>query len=73
MQGLVDFALLIHPTRYGGGAGYRVDVPGIFREQFENDAGAMATSQKVEGQVATTWEQIIIEPLRSASAFDDED
>jgi hypothetical protein len=33
----------------------------------------MTTSQKVEGQVAAIWEQIIVEPLRSASAFDDED
>ena len=59
--------------RYGGGAGYRVDVSGIFQEQFESDAGAMTTSQKVEGQVAAIWEQIIIEPLQAASAFDDED
>ena len=59
--------------RYGGGSGYRIDVSGIFQEQFEGDAGAMMTSQKVEGQVAAIWEQIIVEPLLSASSFDDEE
>ncbi|MBZ0147437.1 MAG: hypothetical protein K8F62_07825 [Pseudorhodoplanes sp.] len=59
--------------RYGGGAGYRIDVSGIFQEQFESDAGAMTASQKVESQVAAIWEQIIIDPLQSASSFDDEE
>jgi hypothetical protein len=59
--------------RYGGGAGYRVDLSGIFQEQFESDAGAMTTSQKVEGQVATVWEQIIIDPLKDTAAFNEED
>jgi transcriptional regulator with XRE-family HTH domain len=60
-------------ARYGGGSGYRVDVSGIFQDQFESDTGAMTTAQKVEGQVGAIWEQIIIEPLRDASAFDDEE
>jgi len=60
-------------TRFGGGAGYRIDVSGIFQEQFETDTGAMTTSQKVEGQVAAIWGQIIIEPLKEASAFSDEE
>jgi transcriptional regulator with XRE-family HTH domain len=59
--------------RYGGGSGYRIDVSGIFQDQFESDAGAMTTSQKVEGQVAAIWEQIIVDPLQSASSFKDED
>ena len=59
--------------RYGGGSGYRVDVSGIFQEQFESDTGAMTTSQKVESQVAAIWEQIIVEPLQSASSFEDEE
>ena len=60
-------------ARYGGGAGYRVDVSGIFQEHFESDVGAMTTSLKVEGQVTAIWQQIIIEPLHAASAFNDED
>lgn len=59
--------------RYGGGAGYRVDVSGIFQEQFEDDTSAMMASQRVEGQVATVWEQIIIEPLNDATAFNEDD
>jgi transcriptional regulator with XRE-family HTH domain len=59
--------------RYGGGSGYRIDVSGIFQDQFESDAGAMTTSQKVESQVAAIWEQIIVDPLQSASSFEDED
>ena len=49
--------------RYGAGAGYRVDVSGILQDQFESDAGAIATSQKIENQVISIWGQIIIEPL----------
>lgn len=59
--------------RYGGGSGYRIDVSGIFQEQFESDTGAMTTSQKVESQVAAIWEQIIVDPLQSASSFKDEE
>jgi hypothetical protein len=54
-------------------SGYRVDVSGIFLDQFENDERALATSQKVENQVAAIWGQIIIEPLESAASFDDEE
>lgn len=57
--------------RYGGGSGYRVDVSSIFQEQFESDEGALATTQKVEGQVSAIWSQIIIEPLEQAAAFED--
>ena len=59
--------------RYGAGGGYRVDVSGIFQEQFETDEGALATSQKVEQQVAAIWSQIIIDPLESSASFDDEE
>jgi transcriptional regulator with XRE-family HTH domain len=59
--------------RYGGGSGYRIDVSGIFQEQFESDEGALATSQKVESQVAAIWSQIIIDPLESAASFEDEE
>jgi transcriptional regulator with XRE-family HTH domain len=60
-------------ARYGGGSGYRIDVSGIFQDQFETDSSAMATAQKVESQVAAIWEQIIIEPLLQASTFVDEE
>jgi transcriptional regulator with XRE-family HTH domain len=59
--------------RYGGGAGYRVDVSGIFQEQFESEGTAVATSQKVENQVAAIWNQIVIEPLETAASFEDEE
>jgi transcriptional regulator with XRE-family HTH domain len=59
--------------RYGGGTGYRIDVSGIFQEQFESDGGALTTSQKVESQVAAIWSQIIIDPLESAASFQDEE
>lgn len=59
--------------RYGGGSGYRVDVSEIFQEQFESDSGAMTTAQKVEGQVAAIWEQIIVDPLQEASSFVEEE
>ena len=59
--------------RYGAGAGYRVDVSGIFQQQFETDEGALATTQKVEGQVSAIWSQIIIEPVEQAASFEDEE
>jgi transcriptional regulator with XRE-family HTH domain len=59
--------------RYGAGAGYRVDVSGIFGEQFESDERALATTQKVESQVAAIWGQIIIDPLESAASFEDDE
>lgn len=59
--------------RYGAGGGYRVDVSGIFQEEFENDEGALATSQKIEHQVAAIWNQIIVEPLERAASFEDEE
>lgn len=55
------------------GSGYRADVSGIFRDQFETDVGALATTQKVEGQVSAVWSQIIIDPLEQAAAFEDEE
>lgn len=60
-------------ARYGGGAGYRVDVSSIFQDQFENDAAATTAAQKTEAQVAAIWEQIVIDPLRESSAFVDEE
>ncbi|UFX46111.1 helix-turn-helix domain-containing protein [Bradyrhizobium sp. 41S5] len=60
-------------ARYGGGAGYRVDVSSIFQDQFENDPAAMTAAQKTEAQVAAVWEQIVIDPLRASSAFVDEE
>jgi transcriptional regulator with XRE-family HTH domain len=59
--------------RYGAGSGYRVDVSSIFQDQFESDEGALATSQKVEHQIAAIWNQIILEPLENAASFDDEE
>jgi hypothetical protein len=59
-------------ARYGGGAGYRIDVSSIFQDQFESDAGAMTAAQKVEAQVAAIWEQIVIAPLLKTSAFEDD-
>lgn len=59
--------------RYGEGAGYRVDVSGIFQEQFESDKEAMATSRKVENQIAAIWSQVIVEPLEIAASFDDDE
>lgn len=59
--------------RYGAGAGYRVDISGIFQEQFETDEGALATSHKVESQVSAIWSQIIIDPLEQAASFDDDE
>lgn len=59
--------------RYGGGAGYRVDVSSIIQSQFETDGGALETSRKVESQVASIWIQIIIDPLKNAASFSDDE
>jgi hypothetical protein len=60
-------------NRYGAGSGYRVDVSGIFQDQFENDEGALATSQKIEHQVNAIWSQLVIEQLEKAASFNDEE
>lgn len=60
-------------ARYGAGSGYRVDVSAIFLSQFEGDPNAMTAAEKVEAQVAAIWEQIVIDPLLEAAAFEDEE
>lgn len=59
-------------VRYGAGSGYRVDVSGEFERHFETDKDALATAQKVEGQLAVLWSQIVIEPLKASASFDEE-
>lgn len=58
-------------ARYGGGGGYRVDVSEEFQEHFETDTNALATARNVEKQVESLWIQIVIDPLKDASSFDD--
>ncbi|MGM4998259.1 hypothetical protein AB8A05_05935 [Tardiphaga sp. 538_B7_N1_4] len=60
-------------ARYGAGSGYRVDVSAIFQAQFEGDPNAMTATEKVEAQVGSIWEQIVIDPLLEAAAFEDEE
>ena len=59
-------------ARYGAGSGYRVDVSEQFQDHFETDADALATAVKVESQVRALWAQIVIDPLKEASAFSDQ-
>jgi hypothetical protein len=58
--------------RYGAGTGYRVEISDIFQGHFENDEGAIATLQKVENQVTAIWSQIVIDPLETVAAFEED-
>ena len=59
-------------ARYGLGGGYRVDVSAEFERHFNSDADALATASKVETQVQALWNQMVIDRLRKASAFEAE-
>lgn len=59
-------------NRYGGGAGYRVDVSQQFEDHFDTDPNALETAAKVESQVKILWEQLVIDLLIDESSFDEE-
>ena len=52
-------------------SGYRVDVSEQFQHHFDTNSDALNTAAKVEAQVKALWAQIVIDPLKEASAFDE--
>ncbi len=54
--------------RYGGGAGYKQDVAGYWREFFESgDDKTIVTRRAVDSRLQKAWEQSVLERLRAGT------